>query len=229
MTNNKNGYIYILTNPSFPEYVKIGYADNIEQRLAQLNHSECTPYAFRVYATYEVNNRLTDMKIHDVIDRLNPDLRSVDTVNGRKRVREFFAMSPEDAYSIFEAIAEIDGFESRLKKWDITAEQKKEDVAAHTIAEESRKKASFFTFSSCGISVGEPITFEQNGNENSGLEVIVSDDKHVEYNGLHYTLTGLAKLLLGKPVDAHIPGPDYFKYKGRWLNDIRREKGIINF
>ena len=27
------GYIYILTNPSFPEYVKIGYADNVEKRL----------------------------------------------------------------------------------------------------------------------------------------------------------------------------------------------------
>ena len=28
-----NGVIYILTNPSFPEYVKIGYADDIESRL----------------------------------------------------------------------------------------------------------------------------------------------------------------------------------------------------
>ncbi len=29
------GVIYILTNPSFPEYVKIGYADDVNQRLAQ--------------------------------------------------------------------------------------------------------------------------------------------------------------------------------------------------
>ncbi|MFI3228421.1 MAG: GIY-YIG nuclease family protein, partial [Clostridia bacterium] len=27
--------IYILTNPSFPEYVKIGYADDIDNRLKQ--------------------------------------------------------------------------------------------------------------------------------------------------------------------------------------------------
>ena len=26
------GVIYILTNPSFPQYVKIGYADNVESR-----------------------------------------------------------------------------------------------------------------------------------------------------------------------------------------------------
>lgn len=62
------GYIYILTNPSFPQYVKIGYADNVENRLAQLNRSECIPFAFRVYATYEVQSRLSDMKVHAIID-----------------------------------------------------------------------------------------------------------------------------------------------------------------
>lgn len=30
--NDKKGVIYILTNPSFPDYVKIGYADNIMQK-----------------------------------------------------------------------------------------------------------------------------------------------------------------------------------------------------
>ena len=55
MEENK-GVIYILTNPSFPEYVNIGYADDVKKRLAQLNRSECVPFAFRVYATYEVSS-----------------------------------------------------------------------------------------------------------------------------------------------------------------------------
>lgn len=38
MTNK--GFIYILTNPSFPDYVKIGYAHDVEKRLQQLNRSE---------------------------------------------------------------------------------------------------------------------------------------------------------------------------------------------
>lgn len=67
---DKTGVIYILTNPSFPEYVKIGYADDIDKRLQQLNRSECIPFAFRVYATYEVNSRLSDLKIHSIIDKL---------------------------------------------------------------------------------------------------------------------------------------------------------------
>ena len=73
MTNK--GFIYILTNPSFPDYVKIGYAHDVEKRLQQLNRSECIPFAFRIYATYEVEERLTDLKLHALIDQLNPNLR----------------------------------------------------------------------------------------------------------------------------------------------------------
>ena len=47
------GVIYILTNPSFPDYIKIGYAKNLERRLQQLNRSETIPFAFRAYAVYE--------------------------------------------------------------------------------------------------------------------------------------------------------------------------------
>ena len=106
---NAKGVIYILTNPSFPQYVKIGYADNVEARLKQLNNSECIPFAFRIYATYEVEKRLTDLKLHSLIDQLNPNLRSIDEVDGKKRVREFYAMSKEQAYSILETIAILGG------------------------------------------------------------------------------------------------------------------------
>ena len=77
---------------------------------------ECTPFAFRVYATYAVQTRLTDLKIHEMIDHINPALRSIDNVNGKKRVREFYAMSAEDAYLIFEAMAEIYGTTDLLAK-----------------------------------------------------------------------------------------------------------------
>ena len=46
------GYIYIMTNPSFPEYVKIGYATDVEQRLDELNRSTAVPFAFRIYPRF---------------------------------------------------------------------------------------------------------------------------------------------------------------------------------
>ena len=41
-------------------------------------------YTFRVYATYEVDSRLSDLKIHAIIDKLNPNLRSIDNYNVKK-------------------------------------------------------------------------------------------------------------------------------------------------
>ena len=63
------GVIYILTNPSFPQYVKIGYASNLQRRLHELNRSEALPYAFRAYAIYDVDHKLTDKALHELIDQ----------------------------------------------------------------------------------------------------------------------------------------------------------------
>lgn len=217
--SNKAGVIYILTNPSFKEYVKIGYADNVETRLKQLNNSECIPFAFRVYATYEVEDRLTDIKLHSLIDQLNPNLRSIDNVNGKKRVREFYAMSPEQAYSILETIAILGGRKERLKLWELSEEEKKDDDLAGEIEEEHIERLSPFAFSKCNIPVGAKITYINRGNENSGLEAVVVDDKTVEYQGKKYSLSALATLLSGSKHG--VAGPRYFKYKGEWLNTIR--------
>lgn len=83
--NEGQGVVYILTNPSFPEYVKIGYADNLQKRLKELNRSECIPYAFRVFAIYEVNERLQDLALHNMIDSINPNLRAIETFDGKKK------------------------------------------------------------------------------------------------------------------------------------------------
>lgn len=40
------GYIYILTNPSFPQYVKIGYATDVKQRLDELRRSTAVEMPF---------------------------------------------------------------------------------------------------------------------------------------------------------------------------------------
>ncbi len=218
------GYIYILTNPSFPQYVKIGYTDDVKSRLTQLNRSECLPFAFRVYATYEVSARLTDMKIHDVIDKLNPNLRSIDNVDGKKRVREFYAMSKEDAYSLLEAIAEINGLEKNLKLWSQTAKEKAEEEVAEAVEEERNERAATFNFVMCQIAIGEQVEFCCPDNEHNGEMFDVVDNRHVAYNGETWSLTALAKQLIH--AKWALAGPRYFKYKGEWLNDIRDRLGV---
>ena len=217
------GYIYILTNPSFPQYVKIGYANDVKQRLDELNRSSAVPFAFRVYATYEVDSSLSDKKLHSILDKLNPELRSTEEINGKTRIREFYAMTPEDAYSILEAIAEINGFRHRLKRWKATVEEKKAEELAEEINERHQERLSPFAFSKCGIEVDEEIEFSCNSCLQSGAKCTVADDKHVKYNGEIWSLSALAMHLTGRKTS--MAGPRYFKYKGEWLNDIWEKCG----
>ena len=139
MDKTMQGAIYILTNPSFPQYVKIGYADDVEKRLKELNRSECIPFAFRLYAYYKVPNRLDDLKLHKMIDILNPNLRSIEEFNGKKRVREFYAMEAEDAYAILKAIAEINGLTENLVLVEQTEKQIEDEERAEADKTKNRR------------------------------------------------------------------------------------------
>lgn len=138
--NNIVGSIYILTNPSFPEYVKIGYADDVIQRVKQLNNSEAVPFSFHVYATFDVTERLTDLKLHNFIDTINPDLRSKERIGNKIRVREFYHIQPDEIYSAFESMAEVNGTTDRLHLWKETKEEKEDENDAKSL---SRKRHNF--------------------------------------------------------------------------------------
>lgn len=49
---NKPGVIEILANPSFPEFAKSRYADDIVKRSSNSIGSEYIPFSFYVYATH---------------------------------------------------------------------------------------------------------------------------------------------------------------------------------
>lgn len=211
--SHKQGVIYILTNPSFPEYVKIGYANDIEKRLKQLNRSEAIPFAFRVYAVYEVISRLTDVELHRLIDKLNPDLRAIETFDRKERVKEFYAMSAEDAYTLLECIAKITGTENRLQR--LTPEG--HEIVDEQIAEEVRDNAKRgpFRFSACNIPFGSEIVYI----EDNSVRPTVVDDRRISYNGETTSLSALAQKLKG--YDHPVQGTLWFTYDGERLADLR--------
>lgn len=207
------GVIYILTNPSFPEYVKIGYASDIEKRLRQLNRSETIPFAFRVYAVYEVDKGLTDKELHKLIDNLNPDLRTIETFDGKERVKEFYAMSAEDAYNLLECIAKISGTIDRLKRM----KPEGHEIIDEELAEEVRAtgKRGPFRFSEVGIPFGSEVVF----SHDKKIKALVIDDRHIEYDGKTTSLSALAQELL--KLDHAVQGPKHFEYNGEILSDLR--------
>lgn len=214
MTKDKKfGVIYILTNPSFPDFVKIGYAQDIEKRLKQLNRSETIPFAFRVYAVYKVESKLTDKELHKLIDNLNPDLRTIENFDGKERVKEFYAMSAEDAYGLLECIAKISGTEDRLQRLTPEGHEILDEQIANEVRETARRGP--FRFSDCNIPVGSELTFI----ENSDIKAIVVDDRRIEYDGETTSVSALAQKLKG--FDHPIQGTLWFLYKGEKLTDIR--------
>jgi len=143
MSENIVGSIYILTNPSFPDYVKIGYSKNVQERINKLNNSEAVPFGFRLYATYDVETQSADKVLHKIIDKLNDDLRSIDTINDKVRVREFYLISSEDAYELLEDIAIISGTKERLHLYKPTKNEAQEEKIAEKNRELSKNRHHF--------------------------------------------------------------------------------------
>lgn len=108
----KTGFIYVLTNKSFhmDNWVKIGYAENVEKRVKELSGTS-VPLPFEVFCTYEIprinGEKDPDKLIHDLIQALNPNLRI-------SQNREFFELLPWDAYSMLYAIAQMHDRKDKL-------------------------------------------------------------------------------------------------------------------
>ena len=210
---DNGGYIYVLTNPSFPEYVKIGYADNVDERVAQLNRTECTPFAFKKYAILHVTSRLADKNVHKLIDKFKPELRAKENVNGKMRIREFFAMSAKEAVEILDTIGSI--YDETPIIFEQTIEEKKEEQIAEETAIASERKSPF-SFYKCGIKNGEQIVYVHDTN----IICTVANDREILFNGKKTSLSALAKKLLNRKCG--VQGTLHFAYNGEVLSALRK-------
>ena len=99
--------VYILTNESMPDTIKVGITDNLDRRVRELDNTS-TPLPFECYYAVEVENASAiEKKIHEGLD----DKRI-------RQNREFFNATPEQAKAILE-IAEVMGGKNVTPKEDI--------------------------------------------------------------------------------------------------------------
>lgn len=224
---NLSGVIYIITNPSFPEYVKIWYADDFQRRLNSLNWSSATPFAFRAYAVYDTDIKLSDKEIHKLIDWLNPNLRSIDNFDWKKRIREFYAMSPEDAYQIFVSIAKISWTLDRLHLLTPDWKQIEEEQQAKEIKEEDniRKEQQWskwqkFKLWYSNLHVWDTIVFINDENKTCKVHNLIDE---VEYEWTIYKLKDIAKFFDNWQHEYYWSWSRWFTYNWKRLWDIRHE------
>ncbi len=211
------GAIYILVNPAFPDLVKIGYADDVQKRLKTLNSNSGLPDPFHCYALYKVKKRLEDLKLHSLIDTLDPSLR-------HSKNREFYEMNCQKAYEILSAIAQINGDEEQLKInpfYDSYFEKTQTNHSPSSDTQTAKtQKLGRLKFSMIGIPVGSTLVFVKD----TKITCITLDDVNkVEYDGEPYVISALAAKLLN--VSA-AQGGFYFMYNGEVLTDIRKRLGV---
>lgn len=191
-----------MTNPCLKNMVKIGYATDVESRRKQLS-TTALPYEYEVYATYETSGNLEDKKLHKLIDNLNPDLRV-------SKNREFFMMSPDEAYELLETIALISGTQEKLS---LAVDDSADDATLQSIRHPRR---SPINFEKCHIPVGAELVYI----EDSSVVVTVESERKVIYKDEITSLSAIVGQIKGVK---SIQGSLYFTYNGRPLIDIANE------
>ena len=211
MAQKEKGYVYILTNPAFREdWVKIGKSSRpVDVRSKELDNT-AVPLPFEIFATMQTSKyHEVEKLVHKTIDRLT-DLRI-------RQNREFFNVAPQIALDIFHDIAQtIDDAEVILYQ-----DNKAVVASEHKEAQKREVKRARFKFSMCGIKIGEEVTFNP-----TKIVVKVASDDAIEYEGRIYKLSPFVGTFMPEEhrnTSGAYQGSKYFTYKGKVLDDIRKE------
>lgn len=218
----KQGYVYILTNPSFKEdWVKIGKSSRpVDVRSKELDNT-AVPLPFEIFATMKTSKYAEiERIIHKQIDRLT-DLRI-------RQNREFFNVHPSQALEILKDLAvAID--DAVIMQYD---EGKPYQI--YPLTEESKYRKPVekkyirkpFDFDLVGLNIGDKVVFDA-----LELSVKVAGKNKVEYEGRLWSLSAFCGTYLPENMQNHsgaYQGPKYFSYKGKTLWEIRLEREKSN-
>ena len=196
-----NDIVYLLTNPSIPDLVKVGRTSNLENRIRSLSSHSGVAVPFECFHASEVlDAEEVEKRLHDAFGdhRINPK-------------REFFRIHPERVVSILKLI------EVR----DVTpTEDIVEDQGERETLERERTIRSRFNFSMVGIPHGSTLSFY---NDES-ITATVVDDRRIEFEGEVQSLTKAARaiLLRTNPNRNKVThGPIYWTFEGESLTERR--------
>lgn len=198
--------VYILTNESMPDTIKVGITDNLDRRVRELDNTS-TPLPFECYYAVEVENASAiEKKIHEGLD----DKRV-------RQNREFFNATPEQAKAILE-IAEVMGGKNVTPKEDIV--ETPQDKQALENARKKRGRIDYFGI--LGIQKGTTLTFSKDEN----ITCVVSDNGKIIFRDKETTLSGSALLITNEMgYDwGQVQGAGYWCYQGKTLRELVTEK-----
>jgi len=199
--------IYILTNQSMPDVVKIGITDNLARRMRELDRTG-TPLPFECYHAVEINDKskinFIEKKIHESFD----DKRI-------RQNREFFSVTPQQAKAFLEVIEAIGGKNVTPIEDIVETPQDKQAL------DNARKKRKRFNFSMIDIQPGTILEFAKDNT----ITCEVHDETKVKFRDAITSLSDAADIVLKEMgYDwAGVQGTIWWCYERKKLSDIRLE------
>lgn len=197
--------VYILTNESMPDVIKIGITDNLARRIKELDNTSI-PLPFECYYALEVEDAFAIEKLlHETFD----DRRV-------RSNREFFNCSPEQAKSALK-IAETMGGRNVTPK-DVVVETEQDRKALDTA---KKKKSRVDYFGILGINVGEVLTF----SKDNSITCEVKENGLVLFREELTSLSGSALIIFTEMGYSwqQVRGAGYWCYKGTTLLDLYQQ------
>ena len=167
------GIVYVLTNPAFENYVKIGKTINLEQRLRSLDNTS-VPLPFRCVFAVEVEDE-------NEVERL---LHQAFADNRTRTTREFFEV---DAHRVIAAMKLTRGRDVTPK--DDIAE---DEEGIRAIEKAARKPRKIYSLFDAKLKIGDVLRYAN--NENITAEVV--GEKKVLFEGVETSLSASALTLL---------------------------------
>lgn len=204
MSDNGKAYIYIMTNKSFEghDWVKIGYATDVEKRRKQLSTTNL-PYKYEIYATYEIprTDHFGDRVLHNIITSLNPSLRLSPS-------REFFEMTPKQARGLLLGMAIIHNRENYITDYENGKPKTKKNIDEKTGR----------NISSCD---------ELDKIDNSSINVYCKNKRGADAKGI-YNKEGLFVLLAGSKIAPEVTN-SLQAYNVEYRKELIDSGDIVNF
>lgn len=199
---NDNGLVYVLTNPSMPGYIKIGFTNNLKKRLKDLDTTGVAR-PFEPYMTVSTKKyRDLEKVIHHELDKL--------TEARTRSNREFFEMDPIIAGDLLQNLSTLID-DAQIDNYGNTNESNESPDG------QVRLMSRPTSFKMLGIPVGSTLIA---GNKNFPTVVTVDDDNHVRLpDGEIKTISRAVVDVSNNPRN----GFQVYKYNDRLLSSMRKD------
>ena len=168
------GIVYVLSNPAFDNYVKVGRTIDLEQRLKQLDNTS-VPLPFRCVFAVEVDD---EVAVERLVHQAFADVRI-------RTTREFFEI---DAQRVIAALKLTNGIDVTPKA-DIA-----EDAESIAALERTVGKRKTYSFSDAQVDIGDTLTYSKDEN----ITAVVVADRKIEFEGETVSVSKAALTLLNR-------------------------------